>query len=327
MSRAATRRWGLRFLQAALLGLVAWGVYRRLAPEMARVSLEDLARWRPALLPLAVSTVGLAFLHLAQSFLWRRIVGDLAGVWPNARATVRIYFVSGLGRYIPGSIWQVAGLAVLAQRDGVPPLAATASSILGTLAFLVSGAVFLAVLLPDWAGGITAAVLAVAIVAAALGLVVFLVETQAGARIRRSLARHVPAKLAPAFELAGRIRPRDAMLWGLGYGAGWLLLCASFTLFVAAFVPAAAGEARHLSGTIAASYLAGYVVLVAPAGIGVRESVMGLLLSSVIPVPAAVVVSVASRIWFVVAELLALGTLPFLPRRKAAATTDMLEVP
>ena len=31
--------------------------------------------------------------------------------------TVRVFMVANLGRYVPGKIWQIAGLAYLAKRE------------------------------------------------------------------------------------------------------------------------------------------------------------------------------------------------------------------
>jgi hypothetical protein len=65
---------------------------------------------------------------------------------------------------------------------------------------------------------------------------------------------------------------------------------------------------------MAASYLGGYLAIFAPAGAGVREGVMGLLLTQVAPPPAAIVIAVASRIWFTATELIVLLVIPFLRR-------------
>jgi hypothetical protein len=79
-------------------------------------------------------------------------------------------------------------------------------------------------------------------------------------------------------------------------------------------VPGAWAQARFLGGTLAAAYLAGLLFVLAPAGIGVREFVMGVLLFQVMPQPgAALVVSVLSRVWFTAAELAPLAVLAALP--------------
>jgi hypothetical protein len=219
---------------------------------------------------------------------------------------------------VPGKLWQIAGLALLAKRAGLPAGGAAAAAVLGQFAFLTTGLLFLAVLLPGWGGGAPALIAAVAVVLLAGGLWV-LVETPLGHGgrewLRKRLGERLGARLDAAFDLADRVKPFDALAWAVGYGFTWVLLGLAFSIFVSAFVPVAAASSKHLAGTIAASYLAGYVMVLAPAGLGVRETAMVGLLSQVpgMPVAAAITLPIFSRIWFTFAELLPLAFVPVLP--------------
>lgn len=306
-------------LQVAVFALVAWAVWKRLAPELAGVRAADFTRWRPSAGYLVAATIGLTLLHLMQAYLWRRIVIDMGARPPDARTTIRVYFLAGLARFIPGSVWQFAGLAALGQQSGIPALASTAAGVFGNLAFLVTGVLFLALTLPG-VPGIGALLLAVAAAGAAVVAVFVFSATSAGARLRAWGGRRAPQRLRPALEMAARIRPSHAAGWTLGYAASWTLLGASFALFTAAFVPGALLQWRQLAGVMAASYIAGYLVIVAPGGLGVREGVMVRLLAGLIPAPAAVLVALAHRLWFFVAEFLALGTFVLLPKRRPDAS-------
>lgn len=311
MKRAG--RWLWRAVQLVVLALLGWALWHRLAPELARVRPEDLTRWRPAPGPLLLSFALLLGVYGLTAFLWRRILRDISGRQANARATVKVFFLAGLGRYVPGKVWAVAGMAFLAGREGLPPLGATAAAALGQITFLTTGLLFLALVLPGY-GGLGAGILAaLAGLAALVAAVVFLSASGPGARLRHWVGHHVGERAARAFEIFDRIRPRTAILWGLGYLGAWALLGAAFTVFCAAFLPVRANALRVLAGSVAASYLAGYLVLVAPAGIGVREGVMTALLSTIMPAPAAVVVAVVSRVWFTAAEVLPLALVPLLP--------------
>jgi hypothetical protein len=322
-------RWLLRAGQLLLVAAIIGGVYRRLAPELSRLTWSDVLRWAPRPVPLVLATAVLVGVYVAHAFLWRRIMRDLAVGDIGSRATVRLYFLASLGRYLPGKIWQLAGLALLARRAGLPPARATACALLGQFAFLTTGLLFLALLLPEWRGGAPAVLGMLALLAAALGVAV-LGTTRLGTRIRDRLRTRMDARtaerLTTAFDLADRIRVRDAIAWLAAYGVTWIALGLAFSIFVSAFVPEVMGDIRHLSGTIAASYLAGYVTLV-PAGLGVRESAMVLLLAEVpaIPAAAALVIAVLSRVWFTVAEVLPLAVPPA-ARGPAAASSDATEV-
>lgn len=317
-SAATGRRWFWRFAQLALVVLVCAGVYRALAPELAGLSWDELRRYRPALVPLAGSTALLLGVYLAHAFLWRRIMTDLDVARPPARDTVRVYFLASLGRYIPGKLWQLAGLAVLAARAGIPAGGAAAAAVLGQIAFLTTGLLFLAVLLPRWAEGAPALIAAAMLAAAAAAVGLFASPWGRGVRARviRLVPPRVGSRLEAAVTFASRIQPGTALVWGAAYGLTWVVLGLAFAMFVAAFVPEAFRAHRHLAGTMAASYLWGYIVVIAPGGLGVREVAMSLLLSQIpgFPVAASLVVAACSRIWFTFAEVAPLGLVPLLGR-------------
>jgi hypothetical protein len=195
-------------------------------------------------------------------------------------------------------------------------MGAAAAALLGQFAFLGTGFLFLAVMLPQWVEGAAAKVAGILLLVLA-GTGWIIIATPSGERVRAWLRASATASggqhFTAALDLAERIRGRDAIHWGVWYGLTWVLLGLAFSLFVTAFVPEALGHSRQIAGAIAASYLAGYLVLLAPAGIGVREGAMTGLLTAIpaIPLSAAVVISVTSRIWFTIAELLPLGVIPF----------------
>lgn len=316
------RRLLLRGVQIVLAALVIWGAYRTLAPELRGLRWEDLAAWRPRALPLIASLLLLTVMYLMHAWLWRRIMRDLGAPAASARASLRVYFLASLGRYIPGKLWQLAGLIVLAQGAGMPRGTAAAAAVFGQLGFLTSGLFLTALLLPEWAGG-TPAWIGAALLTLAGITIWLLAATPLGHGLRARLAASGAAlgeRAGAALTVADRVRPANAALWEAGYALSWVVLGVAFTLFVHAFTPVALADAPWLAGTIAASYLAGYVVLVAPAGVGVRESALALLLMRVVPdASAAVVISIVSRLWFTAAELLPFALLPLLPRNAPEA--------
>jgi len=324
----------IRALKALLLVLVVWGIYRALGPSIRQLTWQDLTRWRPAILPLLASFVLLLAVYIAHGLLWRRIMADLAIGRPTAAVALRVYFLSSLGRYVPGKLWQLAGLAVLARRVGLPPGPAAAAAVLGQFGFLTTGLLFLGLTLPQWRNALPGGEnVPVGPVALGTGLLVLgsvmlwvVVATPIGHGLRERLAvllgQRVGEKLRAAFDLADRVRLRDAAFWAVGYALSWLVLGLAFLLFAGAFAPAAFENARFVAGTVAASYLAGYVFLLAPAGIGVREGFMLILLRQAVPDAAAVVISVMSRLWFTAAELLPLALVPALPPEAPAKTED-----
>ena len=90
--------------------------------------------------------------------------------------------------------------------------------------------------------------------------------------------------------------------WGV-YGVG--LLC----LLPGIGVEWPLGDGGLLAGIFAASYVIGYVALVAPGGLVVREGAMTGLLAELggLSVGVSAVVAIVARVWLVAAELMALA--------------------
>ncbi len=310
----STRRRQVPLRSAQLLAVlvVSWALFRMLGIRLSELESLRATDWRPAAAPLALSTAVLLAMYLAHALLWRTVMTDIGVGRPTIRTTIRLYFLASLGRYVPGKFWQVAGIAVLSNRAGLSPVGATAAALLGQLAFLLSGALFLAIAMPTGRGAAAAAAGLLGALAA-----LFIVRSAPGRRLAATLRTRVP-RLGTALDLATGVRPRHAARWGLAYALTWVLLGGAFVLFVTSFYPDAGSHPRYVAGTVAASYLGGYIAVFAPAGIGVREGLMGVLLADVMPAPAALVVSLASRVWFTAVELLPLLALPLLRGRDAA---------
>lgn len=333
------RRVALRILQLALIAAIAWGIYRALAPRLRDLAWADVIRWTPAPVPLVASFALLLAVYFAHALLWRRIMSDLGIGRPSFLTTVRVYFLSSLGRYVPGKVWLLAGLALLSKRAGLPPGSATAAALLGQFGFLTTGLMFLGITLPEWRravgdlpGGVPAGLpfaLGAVLLITGSAVVWLLVATPMGHGFRQSVTRRLGDRagdrLNAAFALADRVRPRDAAIWAAGYALTWVMLGTAFALFAGAFYPPALESPRYLAGTVAASYLLGYLLFVLPAGAGAREGAMFLLLQQVMPPPGvAILVSILSRVWFTAAELAPLLMLPLLSRTQTPGeqTTD-----
>jgi hypothetical protein len=275
--------------QVALLGLVVWFAASVLGEHwhelrMTRLTLVLRPGW------LALSGVATLVTYAFLISAWRGIVlgwGEHIA-WSQA---VRVWTLSNLGRYLPGKVWSVAGLAVLAQRAGVSGWAAVGAAVaiqslvVGTgVAVVVAAAP--AAASPLWLA--SAAVVAAATMAA-LG----------APPVVRVLNRLVPsAGLRP---LGGAAAARAALAilvsW-VGYGlAFW---CLARGLLGASALPLAAA-----TGAFAAGNVIGLIALFAPGGLVVREGVLVALLTPALGPGPALALSVGSRILLTLTELVA----------------------
>jgi uncharacterized membrane protein YbhN (UPF0104 family) len=199
---------------------------------------------------------------------WRVLINAWGARLPFAEAS-RIWFVSNLGRYIPGKVWQLGAMGVMAQRAGVSALAAAGAALLMNLLTLVSGVGVVALTGAGLLGRPLPAVLAAGAVAAAvmgaphwLPAMVPLVERLTG--------RSVPPVTIPA---------RAMWTAAVASVVSWLLYGAAFRLLAAGVAPSATGPVGSYVAVFTASYLIGYLVFFVPGGLVVRETALAGFLS------------------------------------------------
>lgn len=247
---------------------------------------------------------------------WRRVVlsmGEQLGFFPAAR----IWFLASLGKYVPGKVWAVAGAAVLAQRAGVDPSAAVAGALVLQALALASGAAAVALTARDafQSLGQGAAPIAGAVIALSLAGVAALAWQGLLDRIGRFLPASWPRLRAvpPAMLAAAFIA--NFIAW-TGYGLALLLLARGLLPGVVLSLPRAIG-------VFTCSYLAGFIALFAPGGLGPRESVFLLMLAGDIGLKPAAALALASRLLLTGTEVL--PAVPLLLRRRSPTPPSVRE--
>lgn len=206
------------------------------------------------------------------------------------------FFVGQLGKYVPGGIWPIVGQAELAHRDRTPrPVAywSTAMSMVATLLGAVAVGAASGLIAP--AGSrIVPILLAVGLAGGLAAL--------ASDRVRRSLHR-----------LADRVTTRELRL----PDAGWFaVLIVRYLPVWVVFSGMNIFSVVALGGTLDAelvitlisitcvSWIAGFVIIGLPGGLGVREAVFISMATAPLGAGLAVSVAVVSRIISVAVDLL-----------------------
>ena len=226
---------------------------------------------------------------------WRAMVVGWGSQLRYADAA-RIWFVSNLGRYVPGKVWQITAMAVMAERAGVSRYTAAGSALLVNLVNLIAGVGVVAVTSAGLLGNA-----ALVLVASALLLAILLLT---------------PRLLPLLVRLYERVRGRSVTvpvlsqrpIWvaALASLAAWVLYGIAFKIFSEGVAPASSGSVGSYIAVFTASYLAGYLFLPAPGGIGVREgALLGLLGQLQLATGGAgAIIAATSRLWLTVLEVL-----------------------
>jgi hypothetical protein len=293
-------------LQGLFIGIVVFFLLRTVVASWAQIIVFP---WHFRALPL-IGSLGVSMIAgVFWASVWRRMVvqaGSSIG-WADG---VRVYLVSNLAKYVPGSIWGYVSRAYLGRdygvtlaRVGVSTIWEVGITIVASLLLTMTSLPFFSMSLPNRLFPLVTAVAVVSLL---------LVLPPVFNRWMRLLGRWRPMAEPPVF------RWRDL---GQYLGAALVthvLVGTAFFLFVSALMVLPSRDWWGFVGAWSFSATAGLVILLAPYGLGVKEGVLTLFLQAFMPLGAAVLVALVSRLWTIVIELilagLALLLLPKSPR-------------
>ena len=216
---------------------------------------------------------------------------------------------SQLGRYLPGKVGHFVWMLSLSRGFGIEKTRAMLATCLQlTFQFGLGCVLGLPILsspevllfLQSRLAGVEmfrkASLICIGIVAL-FGGVVFLYRR----RIRETLPTLIVQSRA-IFSVAG-------VLWLLAvYLLLWGLLGVAFFLFIKSLTPVAISQLLVVTGIYAVAWSIGFLSVITPSGLGVREGVLSLLLTLVgFPSATATLVSLLSRLWTLGAQLVLAG--------------------
>ena len=92
-----------------------------------------------------------------------------------------------------------------------------------------------------------------------------------------------------------------------GYLLLWGLLGTAFFLFIRSLASVSVSQLLVVTGTYAVAWSIGILSVITPGGLGVREGILSLLLTSVLPPATATLIALLSRLWTISAELAMTG--------------------
>jgi len=294
---ALTRRNLFKLAQWIFAAAVLFFAARSLATQWNKVEARLLHvqfgwQWIGA----ATVVVLLTFALLIEG--WRRVMGAWDSHLPFSQAA-RIWFLSSLGKYVPGNIWSLTAMGVMARGRGISALAAAGSSIIMQAVSLVTGAAIVMITGAQLLGqpilvGISVLILVGILLAA-------------------------PRFLPPLTVWIGSIIGKDVAppsvpatsIWtaAIASALSWLMYGFAFQLFVHGLLGAAPGEISRYIAVYTAAYILGFISPIAPAGLGVREFTLAAFMTQLglANEADAALVAIAARLWVTVIELVPSG--------------------
>ena len=290
---------------AILLAIVFAGA--AIAIYRQRDSIADTLR-QLGLGPMLLSGVfGLA--GVAVTFpLWREVLAGL-GVRMPWVAGARVFFISQLGKYVPGSIWPVLMQMEAGRARGASRRTMLAANLITVVLACAVGLLLACALLPAYN--------AVALqhywwLFLALPVLLALLHPRAMTKILDWLfgLLHRPP-------LGGRLQPRSEMRavgWSL---LSWAALGAQVFVLCAALGHGGFSAYVLCTGAIAFAVSAGVLLVPVPAGVGIRDVVLTLVLTAMLDSGQALAVAIASRVILIFCDVLLALAASLLRTRRA----------
>ena len=233
---------------------------------------------------------------LLAIWLWKLMLSEL-GQKVNYSQALRVIGRSQLAKYLPGGVWMTASRLYLAEQER-----------------LSKSRVLLASLVEQEYVFVTALVLSILF----LGLCGSLLEIDlSGLNLLFLLLALLflnPLSLTYFLKLGMKIFRLEYQNWKfglrlylilvLGYGLCWILQGLGFFFLAKSFYDLDLGWLKRFIGVYLSSWTIGFVAIFAPGGLGIREGSLALLLQGSFPTGLAVSLSLLSRVWITILELL-----------------------
>ncbi len=290
----------IRILQILLIAVLFYFIGSRIISNWSEISGYE---WHINYALLALSLLVMLLALGVMSSVLEKIIAFF-GKHISYPKAFKIAYLSQLGRYIPGKIWQVPAMVYLAGKEGVGKGEAVTVFALAQL-FATSPAILVAVPMLLFTGAIVSESIDLRTIGYILALVVvasigILLKPEWLSRLMNFALKKI-GKAGVEF----RIKKKSGGLILLMYYIGWNLYGLAFYLFLISVSGFPTGHVLQASGIFCAAYLIGYWSIFAPGGIGVREAVLVILLTPYLGPGMSAAVAAAARLWSIIGELIA----------------------
>lgn len=215
---------------------------------------------------------------------------------PKLTQAINIWFLSEFSRYVPGNIWSFVGRIYLSEKAGLSKRKVAMTMALEVIylvgaSFIFAGLFFL--LKPDAVENIPRWPLLIIIPIVLLMIVPKLFERFMNMILARM--KKEPISIDLSWQKILILLFLYIIAWG-AYGLGSYLV-------LVGFVGSLESMAIWLVSAFVLAWLVGYLSIITPMGLGVREGIIVLMLGPLISWPIASFVAMATRVWLMIGEL------------------------
>jgi uncharacterized membrane protein YbhN (UPF0104 family) len=255
----------------------------------------SIHRWSLKLPFLILSFLCVTINLAIASYAWKRILSFFQITLPLEQS-FKIMSASGMGKYIPGKVWQYLSQIYLGQKVGLPKGVTFFSMVLLFIAYNLVGILLFLFSLFFWRRFSPFLISALLLIFISISSFIFYPPILN--QVFKILLHLFKKKSLPI-----KARFDQTLKLLLILIVDWLIFGIGVYLLVNSFYSINFDQTVILCGIFAISVISGILSFFVPAGLGVREGVQSYLLSLFLPISMAILISLAMRVWMTLGEL------------------------
>ncbi len=276
--------------------IIFWYIGKSITGNLDKIKDIEIAGFDPKYMFFSVITLFISLLY--PVFAWKFLIFSL-GEKINTLSALRVWFISNLGRYVPGKILQFAGLVFFAGKEGVNKSKAFQSVLYSQITANGLG-IFMGLTLLTLKSGTNGFPneFHLSLIIAA----VFIIVLWFPSLFLRSSNYFLEKMKKQKFEET--LTRKNYLVYILLQLINWLVMSFSFILLINSYTTLSVTKHPEVLFILPISWTLGLIAIFAPGGLGVREGSMSYWLSHFIPIEFALILPWIYRILITLSEII-----------------------
>ena len=279
-----------RIAATSIIVVVFFFLIRNLVLNWSKIPFEKL-HVDVSLLVLSFCALIVYFIIYSKS--WQAIMQALGAPITFPQSTWMIA-TTQIGKYLPGKVWYIVGRVYVGKKANLEGKKLTISMVLELgLVYITGGIIFAFTTL---IAGEYETIWLIITILLTIAAIIILHPRILGyvSNFFLRIMKKPEIQLTLTYKQIAQI---SVYFFGI-----WIAQIIGFYLLISAIFPVSFFGIFKVASAYALAWMSGSVAVFAPAGLGVREGMMTLLLSSILPTPLAIAISFIARIWVTIFE-------------------------
>lgn len=271
----------LNIVKTILFLTVIWFLYKSISANFDKIKEINYSNYDPKFMFFSVITLFVSLVY--PVFVWKFLIRSM-GERINTLSALRIWFISNLGRYIPGKVFQVAGLVYLTSREGISRSKAVQSVLYSQITANGLGLFMgLGLLSLNKSGGSFPNHFHIALILIAVFIIILWFPTLF-MRSSNFMLKKMKKEI-----IEQSVSQKNYIIYLILQVINWILMSVAFLFLISSYTDISVVKDPVLIFILPLSWTIGLLAVFAPGGVGVREGAMSYWLSMFIPIQYALV--------------------------------------